>query len=341
VGALQLFNGQLPQNPKAQRWMLTRQHREGNRPDVLNVLIASPSDVNSERDAVIGAIHEWNASHARPDTINILLNPIRWESHSYPESGDRPQALLNRQIVEEGDFLIGIFWSRVGTPTGVAESGTIEEIEQFRKAGKYIALYFSNAPLPQDHDREQFEKLQHYTLYGVFPNADKLREQVFKNLTTIVTSVAKPLRLGMWRHEAQPSTPVTNIKAEMTQAESISVWKPEARIEVAADQTANDLILKSHLPFTLLNAYVQTKDGATLAELPTQKGLTSTGFRVPIHHAAMLKVKQMEGLGGLENGAKGRIAYRVERGGQIYENALPFITEDVVVNNTVYIKLLG
>jgi hypothetical protein len=32
---------------------VTRQHREGNRPDVLNVLIASPSDVNGERDAVI------------------------------------------------------------------------------------------------------------------------------------------------------------------------------------------------------------------------------------------------------------------------------------------------
>jgi hypothetical protein len=52
------------------------------------------------------------------------------------------------------------------------------------------------------------------------------------------------------------------INAKMTQSESISVWKPEPRIEVEADQTANDLVLKSHLPFTLLNAYVQTKDGA-------------------------------------------------------------------------------
>lgn len=63
-------------------------------------------------------------------------------NHSYPESGDRPQALLNRQIVAREDFLIGIFGTRLGTPTGVAESGTIEEIKEFRKAVKYVALYF-------------------------------------------------------------------------------------------------------------------------------------------------------------------------------------------------------
>jgi hypothetical protein len=130
----------------------TKAQREGNRPDVLNVLIASPSDVNDERDAVTTAIHDWNAVNAHPDTINILLYPIRWEAHSYPESGDRPQALLNRQIVARGDFLIGIFGARLGTPTGVAESGTIEEIEQFRKAGKYVALYFSNALHPAKHE---------------------------------------------------------------------------------------------------------------------------------------------------------------------------------------------
>jgi hypothetical protein len=52
-------------------------------------------------------------------------------------------------------------------------------------------------------------------------------------------------------------------------------------------------------------------------------------------------VKQIEKVGGLENGAKGRIAYRVERANQIYEHFLPFVTEDVLVNSTVHIKLLG
>jgi len=59
---------------------------------------------------------------------------------------DRPQAILNRQIVDSGHLLIGIFGNRLGTPTGKAQSGTIEEIEEFRKTGRYVALYFSSAP---------------------------------------------------------------------------------------------------------------------------------------------------------------------------------------------------
>lgn len=54
--------------------------------------------------------------------------------------------------MDQGDFLIGIFGNRLGTPTGAAQSGTIEEIEQFRKAGKHVALYFSTADVPRNAD---------------------------------------------------------------------------------------------------------------------------------------------------------------------------------------------
>jgi hypothetical protein len=90
----------------------------------------------------------------------------------------------------------------------VADSGTIEEIEEFRKAGKYVALYFSNAPVPRDVDREQLEALELYTKarqmdtkYELFSDPDDLRRQVLQHLTGIVMSVAKPLQLGMWRNE--------------------------------------------------------------------------------------------------------------------------------------------
>jgi hypothetical protein len=39
--------------------------------------------------------------------------------------------------------LIGVFWTRVGTPTGIAESGTLEEIERVAAEGKLVMLYFS------------------------------------------------------------------------------------------------------------------------------------------------------------------------------------------------------
>ena len=166
---------------------------------VFNVLIASPADVSEERDAVTAAIHAWNASNY--STTGIMLNPVRWETHSFPESGDRTQSIVNRQIVDEGDFLIGIFGNRLGTPTGAAQSGTIEEIERFRKAGKHVALYFSTADVPRNADRDQLAALEKYqrerakdTLYFTFSNATELRILVTQHLPRIVAEVDKQLR---------------------------------------------------------------------------------------------------------------------------------------------------
>ena len=165
---------------------------------VLNVLIASPSDVGQERNVVTDAIYAWNAAHYQ--TTGIMLHAVRWETHSYPASGDRPQAILNKQIVESGDILIGIFGYKLGTPTGTAQSGTIEEIEEFRKAGKYVALYFSKADVPRTADRDQLKALEDYqrerqkdTLYGTFGTAEELRLLVTQHLPKIVAEVSAGL----------------------------------------------------------------------------------------------------------------------------------------------------
>ena len=167
---------------------------------VLNVLIASPSDVSDERNVVEKALHDWNASHG--SRSKIMLHPIRWESHSYPASGDRPQGLLNKQIVDTGHILIGIFGNRVGTPTGEAQSGTIEEIERFRKTGRYVALYFSNAPVPRNADRDQLAALEEYqkerqtdTLYAVFDSPAELHRLVTQHLPNIVSKVYEGLQV--------------------------------------------------------------------------------------------------------------------------------------------------
>ncbi|MGC1659021.1 MAG: DUF4062 domain-containing protein [Candidatus Acidiferrales bacterium] len=168
---------------------------------ILNVLIASPSDVSAERDAVEGAIQEWNANHHAE--TGVMLHAVRWESHSYPASGDRPQAIINRQIVDQGDFLIGIFGNRLGTPTGAAQSGTIEEIEQFRKAGKHVALYFSTADVPRNADRDQLKALEDYqrerqkdTLYATFRTGEELRRLVTQHLPKIVSEVRQSIPAG-------------------------------------------------------------------------------------------------------------------------------------------------
>lgn len=161
---------------------------------LLNILIASPSDVAEERDVVERAILEWNSSNL--ESTGVMLHPVRWERDAYPASGDRAQGILNKQIVESGDLLIGIFGYKLGTPTGRAQSGTIEEIEEFRKAGKYVALYFSLADVPRRADQGQLAALEAYkrarqkdTLYFEFKDASQLREHITRHLPKIVGEV--------------------------------------------------------------------------------------------------------------------------------------------------------
>jgi hypothetical protein len=124
------------------------------------VLIASPSDLTEEREAATMAINDWNAQHAAAE--GIVLLPVKWETHARPESGVRPQGAINTQIVQTCDILIGMFWTKLGTNTGVAESGTVEEINQFVEQQKPALLYFSKRPIdPNRIDLKQHRKLRH------------------------------------------------------------------------------------------------------------------------------------------------------------------------------------
>ncbi|OQQ04103.1 hypothetical protein BK411_19430 [Vibrio splendidus] len=136
---------------------------------VFRVLIASPSDVCEEREIAVRTIQEWNDLHSHDRQIVLL--PLRWESHSSPEYGRRPQEVINRQIVDDCDFLIGVFWSKIGSPTGLKESGTIEEIDRVANANKPVMLYFSNAKKDlEELDLEQLSKLRDFKK-RTYPNA--------------------------------------------------------------------------------------------------------------------------------------------------------------------------
>ena len=126
---------------------------------VVKVMIASPSDVPRERQLVRDVIHEWNAVHA--EDRKVVLMPVGWETHAAPDMGDRPQAIINRQLLKTCDLLVAVFWTRLGSPTGVAASGTVEEINEHLASGKPAMIYFSTEPVRMDSvDGEQYEKLR-------------------------------------------------------------------------------------------------------------------------------------------------------------------------------------
>ena len=126
---------------------------------VIQVMIASPSDVAAERDAVRRVLSEWNDRNAQ--RRKLVLLPLAWETHTSPSLAGRPQQIINETVLEHADILVGIFWTRLGAPTGVSKSGTLEEIRRHHRQGKPVMLYFSarKADLSKV-DMEQYQLVQ-------------------------------------------------------------------------------------------------------------------------------------------------------------------------------------
>jgi len=126
---------------------------------VYRLMIGSPSDPGSEREAATQVISEWNVQHAKAE--GVVLLPVKWETHATPTTALRPQAAINEHLVDRCDIFIGMFWTRLGSMTGVAVSGTVEEIDRFVEAGKPTLLYFSNRKVsPAKADTSQAAKLR-------------------------------------------------------------------------------------------------------------------------------------------------------------------------------------
>lgn len=169
---------------------------------VLQVLIASPSDTDRERSAIVDVINEWNNLNSR-DT-GVMLQPVRWETHTAPDMREPPQGIINAQIVDEADMVVGVFHTKLGTPTARAQSGTAEEIERVGNAGKRVMLYFSDEPVTlKDLDWAEAQRLQEFRK-GTYP---KGLVDSYKSIDEFVTKFRRQLDIAV-KQEA-PSTAVS------------------------------------------------------------------------------------------------------------------------------------
>lgn len=153
---------------------------------VLPVMIASPSDVQDERDAIREVVNEWNYTDSFHSQLVVL--PVGWETHSSPELGISPQDQINERLVDRCDILVGIFWTKVGSPTSTEMSGTVEEIKRHHESGKPVMLYFSKKPVaPESIDAGQWKQVSEFKkwceplgLYQSFSSVDDLRQKFSK-----------------------------------------------------------------------------------------------------------------------------------------------------------------
>ena len=132
---------------------------------IIPVMIASPSDVETERRIVREVLHDWNDVHSKSRKTAFM--PVAWETHASPGLDGRPQETINKHLLEDCDLLVGVFWTRIGTPTGAEPSGTVEEIKKHHAAGKPVMLYFSSAPIPPEKiDPEQFTEVKKFKAWS-------------------------------------------------------------------------------------------------------------------------------------------------------------------------------
>jgi hypothetical protein len=208
---------------------------------ILRVLIASPGDVGEERNVIPEIINDWNAINSV--ISKVVLMPVKWETHSAPLMGDRPQAIINKQLVQDCDVLVGVFWTRVGTNTGVSVSGTAEEIEQFVEMKKPVMLYFSQSPIEPDKiDVTQFtslktfkEKMRLQGLTESYSGIPDFRQKFSRQLSI---NVGNLINTTLAESATKAKTKSKSEKPDQSKIEPATI----SPVDVPKEQLTNDIV---------------------------------------------------------------------------------------------------
>jgi len=210
---------------------------------VYKVMIASPGDVAAERNIIREILSEWNTVHS--EKMKIVLLPIGWETHSSPEMGGTPQSVINKQILNGSDLLIGVFWTRAGTPTEQYMSGTIEEIEEHIQAGKPAMLYFSSAPvMPDSVDPEQYKKLKEFKesckTRGLFESYSDVAD--FRN--KFYRQIQLKMNEDQYSEAAKSGNTSTIVQSNLSNAPSLSKEAATLLKDAASDPNGQIMFLR-------------------------------------------------------------------------------------------------
>ena len=258
---------------------------------VYRILIASPSDVEEERDITVRVIQEWNDLHSY--SRKIVLLPLRWETHVAPEYDVRPQDVINKTIVNQCDLVIGIFWTRLGTPTGKSDSGTLEEIQETAKAGKPVMIYFSEREIePERIDLEQLKKLRDLkkevysnAIVKTYRSYSDFREKLANDLERKIKEIHEKnernndfFKFGVFSIEDERITDHYEYEIERLSIINIDKLTPEQKNRL---QNLIDSYIDSHSYYPLIFA-IENQTSTSLQYLYIEAEITSESNEVII-----------------------------------------------------------
>ena len=172
---------------------------------IIKCFIASPGDTAEERNICEKVFDEINSGIGVP--YEFMLQSLRWEADVHPGIGDDGQAVINQQIDGEYDLFIGIMYTKFGTPTKRAGSGTEEEFNNaYERALKLknmeIMFYFNDSPInPSKIDLTQYQKVVAFRNNVV---AQKCMYSMYNGLQDFEDKLRKHLNLYFNKHFRNP-----------------------------------------------------------------------------------------------------------------------------------------
>jgi hypothetical protein len=204
----------------------------------IKLFVASPGDVKEERDRLEELVGELNRTIGSTNDLYVEL--VRWETHARPGFGADAQDVINTQI-EPVDIFVGIMWTRFGTPTNRAASGTEEEFERAYNMWKIsgqpkILFYFNKSPFfPRDVDAvSQLQKVISFRqtlqerggLVWEYQSPDEFirfaREHFTKELLEIAGRNKEDVAAKRTKDDNDvPVRPTTPLKPEVWRAEEV------------------------------------------------------------------------------------------------------------------------
>ena len=114
---------------------------------IYKCFIASPSDTQEEREICDQVFQEINKTQG--EQFGFRIESKKWENDARPSFGESAQNIINKQLLDDFQLFIGIMFTRFGTPTENARSGTEEEfyLAYDKKDDVEIMFYFNDEPI--------------------------------------------------------------------------------------------------------------------------------------------------------------------------------------------------
>lgn len=164
--------------------------------DGFRIFLASPSGLDECRRTAREQFEHIRLTIASPQGIDF--DPIGWED--IPPGFGRPQSVINPKL-DACNVLIGILGKQLGTPTGAAASGFVEEYERMAtraREGEDVAIWIYTLQLTPEDLADPGEKLKAVlafrerlykeALVKEFRNVDHLAAELYRDLVSLVLS---------------------------------------------------------------------------------------------------------------------------------------------------------